>query len=51
MLNDVSKNEALIEDYWVNMPVTTTEAILIINVVVYKPDSAAVLVTESMYRV
>ena len=50
MLNDVSKNEALIEDYWVNMPVTTTEAILIINVV-YKPDSAAVLVTESMYRV
>ena len=48
MLNDVSKNEALIEDYWVNMPVTTTEAILD---VVYKPDSAAVLVTESMYRV
>ena len=32
------------------MPVTTTEAILIINVV-YKLDLEAVLVTESMYRV
>jgi hypothetical protein len=50
MLNDVSKNEALIDDCWVNMPATATEAIPLINVV-YEPTSTAVLATESMYRV
>ena len=38
MLNDVSKNEALIDDCWVNMPATATEAIPLINVI-YDPTS------------
>ena len=51
MLNNVyGKNEALIDDCWVNMPATTTEAFLLINVA-YKLDAADVLATETMYRV